>query len=91
MIAKIQKDALDDRDEVKDAICAFDKDGVGYLKREQVEKIIRDIGEPMADLEMNQMLDSMVYSLMDVLTLMLLLISYLMCRKTSMSAMSKSE
>lgn len=62
LIAKIQKDALDDRDEVKDAICAFDKDGVGYLKREQVEKIIRDIGEPMADLEMNQMLDSMVYS-----------------------------
>ena len=62
MIAKIQKDALDDRDEVKDAICAFDKESVGYLKREQVEKIIRDIGEPMADLEMNQMLDSMVYS-----------------------------
>ena len=35
---------------------------MGYLKREQVEKIIRDIGEPMTDLEMNQMLDSMVYS-----------------------------
>ena len=62
LIAKIQKDALDDRDEVKDAICAFDKEGLGYLKRDQVEKIIREIGEPMTDVEMNQMLDSMVYS-----------------------------
>ena len=62
MIAKIQKDALDDRDEVKDAICAFDKENLGYLKREQVEKIIKEIGEPLNEMEMNQMLDSMTFS-----------------------------
>ena len=32
------------------------------LMSQALQKIIKDIGEPMADLEMNQMLDSMVYS-----------------------------
>ena len=34
MIARIQKDALDDRDEIKEAIAVFDKDTKGFLTRE---------------------------------------------------------
>ena len=45
LIAKIQKDALDDREEIKEAITVFDKDQKGFLTKNQVENIMNNIGE----------------------------------------------
>ena len=38
------KDALDDRDEVKEAITVFDQDQKGYLTKSQVENVVKNIG-----------------------------------------------
>ena len=61
MIAGIQRDALHDRDEIKEAITVFDKDTKGFLTREQVENIVKNIGEEITESEIFQILDSMQY------------------------------
>ena len=38
------KDALDDRDEVKEAITVFDQDQKGFLTKSQVENVVKNIG-----------------------------------------------
>ena len=44
LIAKIQKDALNDREEVKEAITVFDQDQKGFLTKSQVENVVKNIG-----------------------------------------------
>ena len=61
LIAKIQKDALDDREEIKEAITVFDKEQKGFLTKNQVEIIIKHIGEPLSEAEVLQVLDSIQY------------------------------
>ena len=61
LIAKIQKDALDDREEIKEAITVFDKEQKGFLTKNQVETIIKHIGEPLSEAEVLQVLDSIQY------------------------------
>ena len=61
LIAKIQKDALDDREEIKEAITVFDKEQKGFLTKNQVETIIKYIGEPLSEAEVLQVLDSIQY------------------------------
>ena len=39
------KDALDDRDEVKEAISVFDQDQKGFLTKSQVENVVKNIGQ----------------------------------------------
>ena len=61
LIAKIQKDALDDREEIKEAITVFDKDQKGFLTKNQVENIMNNIGEQLSEAEVLQILDSIQY------------------------------
>ena len=61
LIARLQKDALDDRDEIKEAIKVFDKDDKGCLTREQVENIVKNLGEEITEAEVLQILDSIQY------------------------------
>ena len=49
---------MDDRDEIREAFQVFDKDGTGYLNEEQVERLVRHVGEMMSDTEQKAMLDS---------------------------------
>ena len=58
MIAKLQKEALDDVDEVREAVTVFDKDGTGFLSKERVKAILQDMGEPMNEAELKQMMES---------------------------------
>ena len=58
LIAKLQKEALDDVDEVREAVTVFDKDGTGFLSKERVKSILEDMGEPMNELELKQMMES---------------------------------
>ena len=39
LIAKIQKEALDDKDEIREAFTVFDKDGTGFLSKEKVKEL----------------------------------------------------
>ena len=55
------KDALDDRDEVKEAITVFDQDQKGFLTKSQVENVVKNIGEPLSEAEVLQILDSIKY------------------------------
>ena len=58
LIAKLQKEALDDVDEVREAVTVFDKDGTGFLSKERVKAILEDMGEPMNEVELKQMMES---------------------------------
>ena len=46
LIAKIQKEALDDKDEIREAFTVFDKDGTGFLSKEKVKELIPTFNEP---------------------------------------------
>ena len=61
LIAKIQRDALDDQDEIKEAINVFDKDSKGFLTRGQVENIVNNTGEKVEEGEAKAILDSVEY------------------------------
>jgi calmodulin len=61
LIAKEQKDALDNKDEIHEAFSVFDKEGTGFLTREQVEHVIKNIGEELPEEETTEMLDSFKY------------------------------
>ena len=52
------KDALDDRDEVKEAIPVFDQGQKGFLTKSQVENVVKNIGEPLSEAEVLQILVS---------------------------------
>ena len=58
LIAKIQKEALEDKDEIREAFTVFDKDGTGFLSKEKVKELIEEIGIPLEDIEMKQMMES---------------------------------
>lgn len=63
LIAKIQRDQLEDRDEIKEALKVFDKDGKGVLNKDQVEYMIKNVGEELSEAEVMQILDSIKYDL----------------------------
>ena len=58
LIAKIQKEALDDKDEIREAFTVFDKDGTGFLSKEKVKELIEELGIPLEEIEMKQMMES---------------------------------
>ena len=58
LIAKIQKEALDDKDEIREAFSVFDKDGTGFLSKEKVKELIEELGIPLEEIEMKQMMES---------------------------------
>ena len=58
LIAKIQKEALDDKDEIREAFTVFDKDGTGFLTKEKVKELIEELGIPLDEIEMKQMMES---------------------------------
>ena len=58
LIAKIQKEALDDKDEIREAFTVFDKEGTGFLSKEKVKELIEELGIPLEEIEMKQMMES---------------------------------
>ncbi len=58
LIAKEQKDNLENRDNLRDAFNVFDKEGDGFLNREQLENLIKNLGEEVSEKEAIEMIDS---------------------------------
>ena len=52
---------MDERDEIKEAITVFDKDNKGFLTRDQVEHMIKNVGEEMSETDTLQILESVDY------------------------------
>ena len=62
---KIQKEALDDCKEVKEAIIVFVKDQKGFFAKSQIENVVKIIGELLSVAEILQILDSVQYDMIN--------------------------
>uniref|UniRef100_A0A0K2U3X1 EF-hand domain-containing protein n=1 Tax=Lepeophtheirus salmonis TaxID=72036 RepID=A0A0K2U3X1_LEPSM len=61
LVAKREKESVEDENELKEAFRVFDKEGNGSLTRGELEYAMRNLGEGMDEEEVNNMIKSISF------------------------------
>uniref|UniRef100_A0A8C9PU37 EF-hand domain-containing protein n=1 Tax=Spermophilus dauricus TaxID=99837 RepID=A0A8C9PU37_SPEDA len=59
MMARKMKDA-DSKEEIREALCVFDKEGNGYINAAELHHVMTNLGEKLTDEEVDEMIGEFV-------------------------------